>query len=297
MKLTAISLFATCVALLAFPADAAQTLERSQATSAAPAVEVVNIEGLVRVRAWERNEVRLTGELKNDRDKLEFSGSEHSVTIRVRPEKNRSRDSDGARLEISVPRNASLSVQAVSAEVEVAGVEGAQRLESVSGDIRTEVFGEDLMLRTISGDAVVTGNGRPAVVTLESTSGNVTARGLKGEVEAQSVSGDVVLEATEATRLRLKTVSGDVEARVALGVDARLDAESVSGDLKLLFPAGIDAEFDLETFSGDIDNCFGPAAARKSRYAPGTALRFTQGEGKARVRADTMSGDIDVCNR
>lgn len=283
--------------LTATVAGAATPIDRTQATTASPSVEVVNVQGLVRVRAWDRNEVRLTGVLENDRDELEFSGDAGQVTIRVRPEKDNGRVRDDARLELSVPKGASLNVQAVSADIEVEGVHGTQRLESVSGDVTTVVYGEELWLRTISGDASVTGQGGTSTTFVESVSGNVTARGLKGEVSSQSVSGDVDLEVEAATRVRLKTVSGEIGAKLGFGGSAQLDAESVSGNIVLAFPTTVDAEFDIETFSGDIDNCFGPKPERKSRYAPGQQLRFTEGKGSARVRIDTMSGDIELCNR
>ena len=97
--------------------------------------------------------------------------------------------------------------------------------------------------------------------------------------------------------MRLKTVSGDVEASLTLAGGGRLDAESVSGNIDLRLGKPLNAEFDLETFSGDIDSCVGPKAERKSKYAPGSELRFTQGSGGARVSVETLSGDIELCDR
>jgi hypothetical protein len=51
----------------------------------------------------------------------------------------------------------------------------------------------------------------------------------------------------------------------------------------------------LETFNGEIDSCFGPKAVRTSRYAPGSELKFTEGDGAGRVTIRTLNGDLRLC--
>ena len=55
------------------------------------------------------------------------------------------------------------------------------------------------------------------------------------------------------------------------------------------------ARFDIETFNGSIDNCFGPEPVRTSRYTPGRELRFTEGDGNARVAIKTLNGGLRLC--
>jgi DUF4097 and DUF4098 domain-containing protein YvlB len=99
-----------------------------------------------------------------------------------------------------------------------------------------------------------------------------------------------------ASRVQVESVSGSIRGSLTLTNSARLDAESVSGNVNLRFGRPVNGEFDLESFSGDIESCFGPKAERKSKYAPGTELNFTQGSGGARVSVDTLSGDIKLCD-
>lgn len=286
-------------ALLATPAaQAVQNIDRSLPTGATPSVEISNVQGRVTVAAWDQQEVKVTGTIENDETEFEFSGDARHVVIKVRPESNKvHRGKDDAILDIKVPAGASLDINTVSADIEVQGVRGSQRLEAVSGDVTTAAYSEQLDVRTISGNAVVNGTGGKARVEAESVSGDVTVRGVDGEVQAQSVSGNVKLDLGTATRLKLETVSGNVKASLTLASDARLDAESVSGDVDIRFGKPVNGEFELETFSGDIDSCFGPKPERKSQYAPGTELRFTQGSGGARVSIDTLSGTISICDK
>lgn len=286
------------VAALAIPvAHAAQDIDRSLKTGASPSVEISNIQGKVTVTGWERQEVKVTGVIEHDKDELEFTADDKRVVIKVRPEKDRQMGRREARLEIKVPFASLLNAQTVSADIVVDGIRGTQRLESVSGDITTTVFDEALDLRTISGDAQVRGQGGKAGARLASVSGDLTARGLKGEVEARTVSGEMDVEVDGATRLGMKSVSGDVVARAGVAGAGRVEVETISGRVELSLQKPVDAEFDVGSHSGSIDNCFGPAPRRKSEHGPGLELRFTEGGGAARVRITTLSGNIGLCSR
>jgi DUF4097 and DUF4098 domain-containing protein YvlB len=285
-------------ALLATPAaEAVQNIDRSLPTGATPSVEISNVQGRVSVIAWDGLEVKVTGTIENDKTQLEFSGDERHVVIKIRPESDNYRRHDDANLDIRVPKGASLDINTVSANIDVQGVLGEQRLESVSGDVTATAFDEQLDLRTISGDAKVSGSGGTVRIQAESTSGDVTVRDVAGELEAQSVSGDVEFEMGMASRVQVETVSGNVKGSLTLMDNARLEAESVSGSVNLRFGQPVNGEFDLETFSGGINNCFGPDAERKSKYAPGTEVSFRQGDGGARVSVDTLSGNITICDK
>jgi DUF4097 and DUF4098 domain-containing protein YvlB len=285
-------------ALLATPAaQAVQNIDRSLPTGATPAVEISNVQGRLTVSAWDQQEVKVTGTIENDETKFEFSGDQTHVVIKVRPKSGKSHGHDDAILDIKVPTGASLDVNTVSASIEVQGVRGTQELESVSGDITTAAYDEEVDVATISGDAVVNGTGGTARVEAQSVSGDVEVRGVNGELQAKSVSGDLDLDLGTVVRLELETVSGNVKADLTLADGARLAAESVSGEVEVRFGKPVNGDFDIESFSGDIDSCFGPKAERKSKYAPGSELRFTQGSGGARVSVDTMSGDISLCDK
>lgn len=292
------AVIATSVLLATPAAQAVQNIDRSLPTGATPSVEISNVQGRVTVTAWDQQVVKVTGTIENDQTEFEFVGDQRHVVIKVRPESGKShRNHDEAILDIKVPAGASLDINTVSADIDVQGVRGEQRLQAVSGGVTTVAYSEQLDVRTISGDAVVNGTGGKGRIDVQSVSGGVTVRGVDGEVEAQSVSGNVELDLGTATRLSLETVSGNLKASLTLAGDARFDAESVSGDVDVRFAKPVNGEFEFETFSGNIENCFGPKAERKSKYAPGTELRFTQGSGGARVSIDTLSGTISICDQ
>jgi DUF4097 and DUF4098 domain-containing protein YvlB len=200
-----------------------------------------------------------------------------------------------ADLSVQVPRGSSVTVNSISADQRISDVRGSQRLQSVSGEIETTVWGEDVQVKTISGDVRVQGHHDPARATVNTVSGNIDLADVAGDLELQTVSGDMEVRAKTLSRTRIRTTNGAVQWRAALADDGRIEAESVNGDLKFVLAGKPSARFDIETFNGEIDNCFGPEASRTREHAPGHALRFTQGDGKAQVRVKTLNGGVEIC--
>jgi DUF4097 and DUF4098 domain-containing protein YvlB len=247
------------------------------------------------VTGWNRNEVEVTGELGEGTENLEFVTSGKLTRIKVvLPKKSHSDETD---LVVRVPSGSSLSVNTVSADIQVQDVRGAQRLQAVSADIETEAAGEDVECKTVSGDITVTGHGAAGLVTITTVSGDSQVMSVAGEVNGNTVSGNFDFDLGPITRSRLRSTSGDLTLKGKLTPDARLDVESISGDVRLDIVGKPSAEFDISSFNGEIRNCFGPKPERTDEYAPGRDLRFREGTSSARVRLKTLNGDISLCNK
>jgi DUF4097 and DUF4098 domain-containing protein YvlB len=278
----------------AMAGDSTTIHKRLQADPAGQ-VQVSNTSGTVVVSGWDRNEVEVTGELGEDSERLEFDISGKLTKIKViLPKRGSSDDTD---LTIRIPSGSSLSVNTVSADIEVQGVRGAQRLQTVSADIETEAVGEDVECKTVSGDISVKGQGKPGLLTITTVSGDAQVHNVAGEVNGNTVSGNFNFSLSDTSRSRLRTTSGDLAMKTRLTGDARLDVESISGDVRLDLLGKPNAEFDVSSFNGEIRNCFGPKPARTDEYAPGRELQFREGQGSARVRIKTLNGDISFCNK
>jgi DUF4097 and DUF4098 domain-containing protein YvlB len=193
----------------------------------------------------------------------------------------------------------SLTVNTVSADQEIDGVKGAQRLQAVSGLIHTEAGGEDFQAKTISGDILVSGvsGAKPAIYSVTTVSGDLTLSKINGEVDVETVSGDMTVEAGELSRARVRTTNGDMELSTKLAKGGRFDAETINGDITLKILGTVDAEFDIHTFNGEIESCYGEEAVRSRERGPGHDLTFTRGSGSARVRIKTLNGGVDLCGR
>lgn len=273
---------------------AAEEVNRTLDASPDGHVHISNISGSVSVNGWSRDQVEVTGEIGPNVEELIFERSGDKVTIKVKvPRKSgRGVQSD---LYVQVPAGSSIDVGTVSADIEVAGVRGEQKLEAVSGDIETECGNADVSAGTVSGDVIMRGNGEDAETHSASVSGDVGLYKLAGEVFAESVSGDLDIDDGSFDRASFNVVNGDVMFRSELRRGGKLKAETVNGEVDLRFSGDVSGQFDIDTFNGDIDNCFGPKPKRTSKYAPGMELSFTEGDGNARVTVSTVNGDISIC--
>ncbi len=291
-------LAAAILAVIAAPAAAQQTITKRATVAPDVTIEVSNVQGGVEISAWDKDEVELVAELESAKDELEFEATPRKVSIEVdRPQSHYGRDQEDAYLTLRVPRGARLEVDTVSAEITVAGVRGQQTLQSVSGQVSTQAFDAPVSASAVSGEVIVTGNGGKAAVTTENVSGTSTVTGVRGSFSGEVVSGEIQATIAAATDVDVNSVSGDIVLNAELAPAADVDMETVSGTLTLNLKPPVNADFDIESFSGDIDVCFGPKARDTSKYTPGSELDFTQGKGGARVELQSLSGEIQVCDR
>jgi len=233
----------------------------SKSVSADPSgeVSIELISGNVEIIGWDRDEVEVTGTVGPDVEEVEVESDGGDVSIEVKivnDDEKRSKDID-ADLTVRVPRESTLEVETVSANVSVDETSGTIELESVSGTIK------------------VAGSVREADVA--SVSGQI------------SVVSDDALEDGD-----FETVSGNIEVRASFDSGGDFSFESVSGNITLYLPSGTAADFDVETFSGKIDNDFGAEAKRESEYVPGKTLQFSTGSGGAQIEIESFSGRIEI---
>jgi len=286
----------TLVCLLTLPAFADEQVNRMLDAASDGHVNVSNIAGSVTVNGWNRNTVEVTGTLGRNVEELIFERDGDTIEIKVKVPRRGGRGIESD-LRISVPKNSSLDIGTVSADIDVSDVAGEQSLSSVSGDIETDYTGEDLSAQSVSGDVEVSGNGVAGDVVASTVSGDVTLFRVSGKVEAESVSGGVVVDEGSFERAELGTVNGDIVFQGKLEKGGRLSIDTVNGGVDVEFDGDVSARFEIDTFNGGIHNCFGPKAERTSKYAPGWELEFTEGSGSGRVEISTMNGGVTLCKK
>jgi hypothetical protein len=287
---------ACALTVLAFPwlAHAATSVDEHRAASPQGAVEIDNVAGAIDVQGWDKSEVAVTGTIGKDVERVEVTGDSSRTSIRVVLPHGHSwgmRDGE-AHLVVHVPANSSIAASLVSSDLKVSAVHGSLELRTVSGNISGE-GGGDVHANTVSGDIRFKATAAK-VIEIKAISGNIELTGGNADIEATTVSGDARLSLGTVSRARFKTVSGDFSATLSAAADAQIEGQSVSGDIKLDFASAPAADFDIQTLSGEIDNCFGPKPV-ESRHGPGARLSFKTGEGSARVRISSNSGEVRLC--
>jgi DUF4097 and DUF4098 domain-containing protein YvlB len=231
-------------------ASAAYTEEVHQTYPLTPtgSVSLSNVNGNVRIQAWDRNEVKLDaikrGDTKEtvDEVKVEVESSADRIRIRTRyPERswsdeNRKRGSATVEYSLMVPRTARMEeINLVNGNLVLEGVTGAVSAKTVNGNIQAQSLGGRVELKTVNGgvqadlnqldpnqavdmDSV---NGAVRLLLPASASASVSASTVHGAITnafgMQVEKGRWVGSRMEGTigsggaKVRLKTVNGKIE--------------------------------------------------------------------------------------
>jgi len=210
---------------------------------------------------------------------------------------------------IGVPRDRAAEVRLGVGEIEAENITGDLVLDINSGSVKaTGIRG------SVLGD---TGSGRvdfsdiEGDVDADTGSGNVNIARCSGDrIHADTGSGSVSVEDVECAKLHVDTGSGGVTADRVRTEAAHIDTgsgsvklqllrmgrgkfiiDTGSGGIDLVMPEDASAEVRAETGSGGISvDLPGVEIGRKKR----DEMRFTIGDGDARVVLDTGSGGIRI---
>jgi Putative adhesin len=272
---------------------AGKTIQEHRSADPQGEVEIVNVSGTIELDGWDRSEVEVSGSAGDNVERVDVTSSDNRTSIRVVTRRRYGWGSDGeAHLVVHVPAKSAVIASLVSSDFKMTGISGMVKVQTVSGNVSGDAGG-DVVATAVSGEVRLTARAAK-MIEIRTISGDIHLSGGGGEVEITTVSGNATLELADVARGRFKSVSGDLTAALALGPDGQIDSESVSGSIDLRFASSPAAEFDVQSFSGDIKNCFGPKPV-ESRYGPGSRLAYKVGEGHARVRINTKSGDVRLC--
>lgn len=267
-------------------------------------VSIENIAGHVKVVGWDRDEISVTGTLGDDVERLDFSAGARAKVEVVYKERHRRKgesarnllgEGGGADLTVQVPRDCALEIEVVAAGVDVSGLGGEIEVTSVSGDVVVRGACRRLDVECVSGNVEIDGAGRTTEVG--TVSGNLKVRCDDAALEVETVTGEATVDCANLRSLEASTVNGTITINGRPARGAVIEAESVNGSLSLAVPADVGAAFEVTTFNGGIENAFGQKPSRTDRYTPGEELRFTNGDGGAEVRLNTLNGQIRILKK
>lgn len=223
---------------------ASRDLEELFACDADARVSIDNVSGSVTVRPWDRPEIKIDVKVGSDVERVEFSRSRSRPGVEViLPKRSRGRTDKDCHIDVMCPRGVSLDIEAVSADIHVAGIHGDTDINSVSGDVEIKDAANDVEIKNVSGEIDVAGEMR--ALQISTISGGVEIAGSSKTIGVESVSGSITVGA-DADEARLHTTSGQITAK---GILAAIDSESVSGRINI---EEIHLEADVASMSGSI---------------------------------------------
>lgn len=272
-------------------------VDRRVAATGTTGLQVTNVAGSVRVTAWDRPEVQVTGELGAGVERLDVLREGSDIVVKVVLPRGKSTRDANANLRISVPRSHRVEASTVSADVDVQGIGSALEVQTVAGDLRVDCACTDLELKSVSGDGDISAGGRATRATADTVSGDFRFRGLAGDLEVASISGDIAIGESTLGAVRVRSTSGDVQIDARATARTAVQVETVSGDSRITARGATGFTIDARSFSGEIGTCFGVSGEPTSKYGPGSKLDHRRGDGSVRVRVNSVSGDVTICDR
>jgi len=233
-------LLALAVTAVPAIAEVHEEFHKTVAMDADGIFSVKNVNGNVKVEAWDRNEVQIDA-VKNGRDeqklreaRIEVMGSGHSVDVETKYPSN-SNNSASVDYTIRVPRNASLrQAETVNGSVKIDGTRGRIKASAVNGSVEVWNAAGELELNTVNGE-------------VKASLANPGAK----RVKLNTVNGgaSILLPASANAHVKARTVNGSIHSDLPLTVEKSKYAPGASVDSNL----GSGGEtIEIESVNGSI---------------------------------------------
>lgn len=180
------------------------------------------------------------------------------------------RREDSAEISIAVPRGTTVQLGTVSADGLLAGVQSPAAVRTVSGS---------LVLDGVHG-----------AVSARTVSGRIDVRDQHGPLSGESVSGSLTVHGVDLPELDVKTVSGALAVDLH-GSPSRIRCKSVSGDLTVRIPATAGFRLTAKTVSGRVVADGRHIGERRPGRTKG---EVRDGDESVQIDAGSVSGDVTV---
>ena len=263
-----------------------QHIERRLAVDANASVKAFVPSGSVRIVAWDRDTIVVTGTIADD-GQFFFGGNKRGAKFGVESA-SVGEEPGPAHLVIYVPAASIVSIKCVSADIDATNASGW--FYTVDGNIRLRGSAREVQAEAMSGDINMTMSA--PWVRMKTGSGALELGGHIADAEASSITGRMLISATGLTRGKFGSVTGDVVFAAPLGEGGIFEFDDHSGSVELRLPSTTTGLFQLTTIGGIIDNGLTPLRPASAGTSHGQALAFRMGSGGARVTVRTFKGAI-----
>lgn len=239
------------------PTKAEKTTEtRTVPLAAGSTLKVHNLNGHIRVEAWDRAEVQFTGEFKpsSEGEQVKVVLEPRSGGLEIRGEYPK-HDGWGSyrgpqcQMTLKVPREIRPTLDTVNGEITLAGTRGEAALTTVNGSVRASGLDAALKAKTVNG--AVTLDQVSGALELGTVNGAIKGTGLDGRgggIKAETVNGAIHLQAAGLKgRLRASTLNGAIAFNAKGAEQVEIKKHRVSA----VFP-GSDQPIEVSTVNGGI---------------------------------------------
>ncbi len=248
-------------------------------------IDVETFGGEIRVRTWNRNDVRVQAQ-HGRRESIDIDSRGAAVSIEAEGYMGVAKD---VRFQITVPRDVNISASGVQTEIDIEGVTGDVDAETVQGGIRV-IGGNRLKLESVEGDLIISGaRGRVQASTVNR---GIQVSNVQGDLDLETVNGPIIIQKVDARSVDASTVNGRIVYDGTLREGGDYSLATHNGPIWVVVPNNANVAISVSTFNGELDTTFEiPQFDMKARRR---SYSFVLGNGRARLDLETFGGDINL---
>ena len=280
----------TFVAMMAATSPIAACAQQTDTTIAVQPnarVQIQNFAGSIRVRAWDRNAVRVHAG-QSRRDEVRVQGGDAALSIVT---VSRSGVPAPLEYEITVPAHASLDISGTYTEIAIEGTRGSVSATTVQGGVTLRGGDGVISLKSVEGAvSVQDATGR---IEVNGVNKGLILRNVNGDIAAETVNGSIELDGIESSDVDAETVNGGVTYVGSIRDRGRYRFGSHNGSITIAIPERSNATVAAVSYQGTFSSRFElpKSVSYGAAGSPGRA-NFALGNGSARIEAESFQGNI-----
>jgi hypothetical protein len=287
----------SALCLLPASVQSQQTVSINRAAIPTVSVRLGGAFAAIRIIGWDRDSVAFTGTLSNNSrmDGGPLRGSGPTTGMKFWIETPDEASAKNNRLELRVPAGARVWIKSGSAEIEATGVTGGLDLNIVGGFVRVNGAPRELIVESMDGNVSCTGT--PEFAKIKTATGDITLQGGGDDITLTTVSGTIRAGEGTIQRGRFESVTGSITVSNDLGRagDARFDTHS--GNVEFRLAQGVEVEVDAQSITGTIENLYSKTRPVAGREGRGMELGIMSGATGGHVTIRSFKGNVKIASK
>jgi DUF4097 and DUF4098 domain-containing protein YvlB len=269
--------FLLCAAAPAFP----RHLEKHFPVSAHPVISVHNLNGMITVKSWPKQEIMVSADHLSEKVEVDAAQTgnlielfTHVLSENVSPIELR------ADYVIYAPDDAELQIHNDS---------GAVAVTDVLGDMTVETIGAGVQLEDTAGH-----------LTVKTVDGSFECIRCAGRIDVRTISGNLRLLENRSSNLVVQTSTGDIFFDGDFLANGTYKLKNFSGKIEVRFASVNSFYLSATSLQGKvIDQANLKPTLHPSQKAPryANSLFGTYNDGRAKVELSSLSGTITIRKR
>jgi DUF4097 and DUF4098 domain-containing protein YvlB len=241
-------------------------------------ISVVNQNGTVTVKPSNARQVSINATLQSNKVEVDSNQNGNRITTRTHVLQKPTADQARVDYEISLPQDASISIDSSTGLIHVENLQGNVMIDSDAAQVEISgVNSGNVQVQTVNGPVNLSDLNQSRV-QVTSTSGNVQLKSVTGpKVSVKTTTGNILYagDFSGGGSYSLMNHTGDIEVRIPSSASIDIAARSIKGSVENDFP-----------FQKNIHPSF--------QLSEGRAFAGTSNSGASSVELRSFSGKIRV---